>query len=332
MTDIRESFLYCLDLEKLRLKNLPNFIFLCGGTTILSETDGQPPRYKSMRKAILDVVTDDIPDFSSKIRLAEDYQDWHEHGAVKNLIDFELAIADMAGSIVLILEAPGAYAELGSFSVLDRLSEKLILVVNKKLIADDSYISLGPIKYLEDNSRIVLKFSWDVSYIVKGVDRDKIDTLLTSNTESLLAKARMIGGRISEESESILLKSPRVDLNRSGHICLVIGDLIYHFGALRISEIKGYLSDWFEIKGMSISTVRSYLYILKAFDFIDEVDVGDKYYIPTENNKGFIKYFYKESLVKETGFNNVSEVRSHMLGYYAENEGARFEAVMEGGI
>jgi len=325
--DIRENFLSCVDYEKLRLKNLPNFVFLCGGTTKLVQVKGRPDIYKSMRKAILDIIHN-IPSLSNKILLAEEYQGWLEHGVIKNLIDFELAIADMAGAIVLILEGPGAYAELGSFSVLDTLSDKLILVINNKIIEDNSYINLGPIKYLEDNSKIVLKYSWDVKYIVRGVNLDEVDMHLTGQNADMFAKASLIGNKINDKVKDITLTSPQLNLSRSGHVCFVIGDLIYNFGALRVHEIMSYLSDWFDIKGVTLSLVKSYLYILNEFDFIKEVDVGDKFYSPTEKNQGFIKYSYFDSLDVETGCKSVSEIKAHMIGYYAESDAARFEAAL----
>jgi hypothetical protein len=239
MKDIRESFLYCVDIKKLRLQKLPNFIFLCGGETTTIKSEGQPNKYKSMRGAILDNI-ECIPTLSDKIRLAEDYKDWLEHGTIKNLIDFELAIADMAGAIVLILEAPGAYAELGSFSVLDKLSEKLILIVNNKLISENSYINLGPIKYLEDNSKVVLKYSWEVSYTVRGLERDKVDTMLTGDSHTLLEQAKMISNNINIKAAELSQKNPVLDLHRGGHLCFVIGDLIYNFSALRVHEIIDY--------------------------------------------------------------------------------------------
>jgi hypothetical protein len=332
--DIREDFLLCISVAKLRLRNLPNFIFLCGGSTERTpqsevENERTPERYQSMRKAIYDIASDKLPLFYKKIVLAEFYQDWFEHGMVKNLIDFEMAIADMAGSIVLILEAPGAYAELGSFSVLETLAEKLILVVNENTITPDTYISLGPIKYLEDNSRIVLRYKWIAQYIVKGVERDQLGTLLHGNVADIHQKAEFIAQEIDKKSTEISMVNPIIDLKRNGHVCFIIADLIYNFGALKIHEIVSYLKYNFEVKNASISMVRSCIYILVSFEFITKISQGDVYYVPTTNNTGFIKYSYENEDRKQVGFKNISEIRDHQLMFYAISDPARFAAIEE---
>ncbi|MEZ8543734.1 retron St85 family effector protein [Vibrio splendidus] len=330
LSDVRENFLYCLDLKKLRLKNLPNFVFLCGGctkrTTRGKDEDEKPEIYQSMRKAALD-VSHKFPQFNEKIVLAENYQDWHSHGTVKNLIDFELAIADMAGAIVLILEAPGAYAELGSFSVLKQLAEKLILVVNEKTMSESSYITLGPIKYLEDNSRIVLRYNWDVNYIVKGYDRDEVGTLLPNAIDSIHEKAALIVQDISDKSESIALQNPTLDYSRNGHLCFIIGDLIYSFLALKLHEIVDYLETYFEIKDATTQLVKSCLYILTVFEFIEKKSNGDVFYVATAKNKGFIKYSYSEKIKDETGFATLSDIRVNQFAYYSDKEKSRFNII-----
>lgn len=330
--DIRENFLYCLNLKKIRLRNLPNFVFLCGGTTARlksSTIEGNPELYQSMRKAIFDVCHTSHPNLANKIVLAESYQDWAAHGTVRSLIDFELAIADMASAIVLILEAPGAYAELGSFSVLDQLAEKLILIVNEKMIAGDSYISLGPIKYLEETDRIVKRFSWDSEYIVDARNKSSLKTLLNGSVAEVLKKATGIAAVIDNLSEDMSHKSPCIDMSRDGHICFVIGDLIYNFGALKLREIVDYLKDYFCINKSSDSFVKSCLYILESFDFICKVPNGDIFYVPTSKNIGFLKYSYSEDIFKETGCKNIAEVRGQVLAFYSDKEPLRFETAID---
>jgi hypothetical protein len=330
--DIRENFLYCINLKKIRLRNLPNFVFLCGGTTerLKSTTqEGNPELYQSMRKAINDVCINSHPNLAKKIILAESYQDWAVHGTVRSLIDFELAIADMASAIVLILEAPGAYAELGSFSVLDRLAEKLILIVNEKMIAGDSYISLGPIKYLEETERVVKRFNWDSEYIVDTRNRGSLKTLLNGSVDDVLRKATGIASVIDELSQNMSHTNPSIDMSRDGHICFIIGDLIYNFGSLKLREIVDYLRDYFCIKKSSDSFVKSCLYILESFDFVKKVVNGDTFYVPTDKNEGFLKYSYSESIFEETDCKNISEVRGKVIAYYSKADTLRFEVIFE---
>lgn len=328
--DLREQFLYCIDYSNIRLKNLPNFVFLCGGCTERKHNDDDVETYQSMRKAIYDASVS-IPSFSKKIVLAENTKDWLEHGVVKNLIDFELAIADMAGVIVLILEAPGAFAELGSFSVLPPLSEKLILVVNEIIVDANSYINLGPIKYLEDNSRIVLRYQWDFRYHLSGLNYNKIKTQIMGTNEDILNEAREIIDVISEKSKDICLTSPSLDTSRTGHLCFIIGDLIYNFSSLKVHEILQYLKDYFEVDNISLSTVKSCLFTLEKFNFVERVVNGDTYFVPTVNNVGFLKFVYDSSLKDETGYDSVPGLRSHLQMYYSLYDKSRSKTITRGG-
>ncbi|EGQ8607190.1 type II secretion protein [Vibrio parahaemolyticus] len=291
-----DNYLTALDYSKLRLMNAPNFLFLCGGQTGTYETGQEgESKYFSMRGAILDTIVTSYASLSDKVQYAEEYQDWLEHGQVKNLIDFELAIADMAGAIVLVLEGPGAFAELGSFSVLETLSEKLILVVNTNIVEEKTFINYGPIKYLQDNNKVVLKYQWDVRYYIGGVNQDKVSSKVNANKETTLSVSNRITKKIQEEVGKLSTGSPKLDVNKIGHVCFVVGDLIFTFGALRISEINNALKNHFEIKS-NYSLVRTCVYILERFGFIKKVDNGDTYYIATNENKGFIKHYYDSEL------------------------------------
>ena len=307
-----------LDYEKLRLKNIPNFIFLCGGEHKRIEADplipNSLPQYRSMRGALMDVLHQ-FPEIGSKVKLAEEYNDWLNHGVVGNLIELELAIADMAGSIVLFLEGPGAYAELGSFCTNEYISQKLILIVNENINQDteETYINLGPIKYLTDNNKIVLRYSWDIQYNVIGFKRDKIKTIISSGHTETIDKIKLIASRISEETQRISVAAPKVDVSKIGHICFIIADLIKTFHALKISEIHHLISSHFLKDEKPLKFTRTCLYILKNFNFISEVNYGDKYYVSTENNNGFIKYYFSEDPQKIIGIKTTSILSSTLL-------------------
>lgn len=336
--DIRELFLCTLDTNNLKLKNLPNFIFLCGGDIFddkvdsntnqatATATENVPPTvYKSMRKAVYDASMFNLP-ISKRLVIAEFYDDWINHGVIKNLIDLEVFIADIASSIVLILEAPGAYAELGSFSVIDDISNKLILIVNDNLVGDKTYTNLGPIKYLEDNDKTVFRYNWNVRYSISG---DSIKTVLDNDAYET---AEMILNHISDELDTVKISNPKINYLKKGHLCFLIGDLIYNFHALKLSEINYYLNNYFDIEGLNKKLINSCLYILEKFDFIKTVVMGDTYFISTSENKGFIKYSYDFESKKELTFGGVNDIRNFLEKYYAENDKYRFKVIEKEGM
>lgn len=326
-----EGYLMALEPSKLRLMNVPNFLFLCGGQTNMYETgNGDERKYFSMRGAILDTILTDskFRELSEKTQCAEDYQDWLEHGQVQNLIDFELAIADMAGAIVLILEGPGAFAELGSFSVLDTLSEKLILIVNTNIVEERTFINYGPIKYLEDNKKVVLKYQWDVRYVVNGINFDKVSSKITSNKNETLVLAKRITNKIQDNFIALSKESPKLDVNKIGHVCFIVGDLIYTFHSLRISEIKQALNDYFDIKS-KYSLIKTCIYILDRFGFIKKVNNGDTYYIATSNNKGFLKHYYNAEFKEMSNIKNRNEFMQDLMTGMVTYDEDRFASITE---
>jgi hypothetical protein len=69
-----------------------------------------------------------------------------------DLSNFEKLIGDACFCIVMFPEAPGSFAELGMFSVLDELNKKTLACLDLKYQADDSFISTGPIAILDSVS------------------------------------------------------------------------------------------------------------------------------------------------------------------------------------
>lgn len=335
MDDIRDNFLLCIDTQKLRVKNLPNFIFICGGLIGdlgMQDPETPPPLPKSMRDALMRRIPEIqiipagkriTPD---KIILAEEFQDWLEHSIVDNLIDFEIVLADLASAVILVVEGLGSYAELGSFSIIESISDKLITIVNTNTIVDRSFINLGLLKYLEDNNRTLLKYRWDVRYILSGIDSTRVNLALTGNHEQVNRIADVILERLTEEVDKKTKNTVNFNKNAKGHICLLIADLIYIFSALKIGEIKKCLNDGFEIN-ITQKKIKEYIYTLEKLGYVSTDHSGDTYYISTEKNIGFIKYRYISDKEKIYNFNDVNDIKISALLYYTEHDNARFSVI-----
>ncbi|MDK9585640.1 retron St85 family effector protein [Lelliottia wanjuensis] len=321
MDDIRDDFILCIDAEELRLENLPNFVFICGG--VRNNIDEELPG--SMRDALLRRIELTDRTLSSRIREAEEFQDWLEHSKIDNLIDLEIVLADLASAVILIVEGLGAYAELGAFSIIESISKKLITVLNTDTIIDKSFINLGVIKFLEDNKKLVLKYKWGVEYVVSG-DRKKVNLRFTNNLAAINNKADIILDRLKQEISIKTQSTVKFDRERKGHICLAIADLIYVFSALKVSEIKIYLSVGFSIE-LTVKKIKEYLYILENLEFINRVDSGDIFYVASENNLGFIKYRYNSEKTKITSFSDIDDVKTKIILFYRERDISRNDAL-----
>lgn len=127
----------------------PKFIFLCGKGFNSTE------EYKLSNRGIIDsFIKKLLPD--THIVLSE--QMWEDR--FDNSIDlliFEEFLAEVSDSIILFVESPGSFCELGAFSYADTLfSDKLIIIMDKKYRGSKSFITTGPaLKAKKDGSKIV---------------------------------------------------------------------------------------------------------------------------------------------------------------------------------
>ncbi|MFZ0870565.1 MAG: retron St85 family effector protein, partial [Rhodanobacter sp.] len=157
MIDPRREFLARVDLVKSRIRNFGGFVFLCGGR---SNTSFAP--ILSVRHLLYNELTNGKhSDIAAKLKLAEDIQDWFRGGAYNDLVTFEEHLAGLSDVIVLVVESPGAIAELGAFSISPAIADRLLVLVAEIHYEEESFIKLGPLKRLENkNSDAVLVYDW----------------------------------------------------------------------------------------------------------------------------------------------------------------------------
>ena len=81
--------------------------------------------------------------------MPESYDDWSNFNTYSDLLLFEADLGYITSAIVIFLEAPGSIAELGAFSQIDSLKDRLVIVVIGDRHPKKSFISLGPLRQLE---------------------------------------------------------------------------------------------------------------------------------------------------------------------------------------
>lgn len=74
-------------------------------------------------------------------------------GAKFDLLSLENLLAESVHAVVIILESPGAIAELGAFANHRELCNRLVVVVDSKYRRAKSFLALGPIRYLKKNTK-----------------------------------------------------------------------------------------------------------------------------------------------------------------------------------
>lgn len=75
-----------------------------------------------------------------------------------DLLSLENLLAKSVHAVVIIVESPGAIAELGAFSNHSELSGRLVVIVDTKYRDDRSFIILGPVRYLNNKNKSAVVF------------------------------------------------------------------------------------------------------------------------------------------------------------------------------
>lgn len=277
MAHLLPSFTESIDLSKLRVINFPSLIFLCGGNI---DTQGQV--YHSARHFMYDYLKDHLNDIYRRIILAETINDWFRGDLYKDLMSFEKDMAGLASAIVLFVESPGSIAELGAFSNISEINEKLIIFISTDNYENESFIRLGPITYLEKSFNSVHVYPWETRK-----DKDKVYL----KAETIKKYVVDIADAIQEKC-NIRHKEKSFNSRNSGHIILLICDVIDVMRIVKTGEIYSFL-DGLRIE-INEKDLQRYLFILQKLNFIKKVAYSrDRYYI-SQNPKNFIRYSFTE--------------------------------------
>lgn len=115
----------------------PKFIFLCG------RAFSTPEDYKISNRGIADKY---LTTKSKDIFIVLSEKLWEDSfNSNIDLLTFEEFLAEVSDTIVLFVESPGSFCELGAFAYAEKLfSDKLIIVIDEKYKKDKSFIITGP--------------------------------------------------------------------------------------------------------------------------------------------------------------------------------------------
>ena len=98
----------------------------------------------------------------------------------QDLLTLENLLADSASAVVILLQSPGTYTELGAFTNYKELSNKLIVIIDPRFARKRSFINLGPVRFLRTKTKSkVLFIPMNNSNLNKLVER------ITENTRDV---------------------------------------------------------------------------------------------------------------------------------------------------
>lgn len=260
------------DIEKFNLIFKNPIVFLCGGDV---EPISKPEAklYTSLRSYLIDYSSF----IKAQIRTAEDFKDYSFY--YENLLEFESDMASISDLVVVILEGPGAFIELGLFSGKPDIFDKLIAIQHNEYSSELSFINLGPLKALKDSKEnSVLDYNWP------------INQEFSSLKDGVL---QLIGQDISIHLKSERTQS-RFDINIDAHLILFTYEIVRCFYPITEKEILNVLQLIYISNCFSIKKIKKIVYLLCRFELVQKYSVSNTIFIyPLDQNLSKVKLSYK---------------------------------------
>lgn len=231
------------------------FVFLCGANKT-------PEEISERRKALIEFSKAKLP--HTHFFLAEKmFLTLKDEGHKGNILDVESQISDFSDYILIILESPSAFTELGAFSH-ETLREKLVVINNLKFKNENSFINLGPIKAIEEKSGIerIIHYKMSDDGIHK---RDLIGDTFHEIYE-------LFKEPIKNVNKAVDLNSLNPALKFDKNSAMFLHDLIYLSGPILHKELIELLKLIF--KDGNYNKAAHLLAILSSFESIERNDRG----------------------------------------------------------
>jgi hypothetical protein len=136
----RDDLIARIRSERYRFRRHGLSIFLCGGA-------GSSRRHR-LREYLLKHVNGLLGVFYAE-RVWEHIA---AHGDQMTALEMEAELAKLADVVIVIVESPGTFAELGAFSLSNELRAKILPIVDRKYKGEESFILTGPIRWIDRDS------------------------------------------------------------------------------------------------------------------------------------------------------------------------------------
>jgi hypothetical protein len=167
-----------LQSDKYRFRRLPPIVFLCGGMN---------SHARDSLNAYLHKYRPDLPVFYAE-------KVWNEIATTTelNALEMEAYLAALADILIIVVESPGTFAELGAFSLSDDLRKKLLPVLDIRFKNELSFLETGPVRWVNGDSEFRPPVYVDLRKILEAVDQieERLDRIPSSKTTKVENLAR----------------------------------------------------------------------------------------------------------------------------------------------
>jgi hypothetical protein len=136
---IRAEVVLALKRGEYRFRRLGPVLFLCGGAdsdrriTLLEYLEQNHPEFNVFfAEGVWDVITRNAP--------------------AVNALEMEQQLASLADAVIVIVESPGTFTELGAFGSSPDLRKKLLPILDATHQHSRSFINTGPVRWIDEDS------------------------------------------------------------------------------------------------------------------------------------------------------------------------------------
>jgi hypothetical protein len=238
---------------KYRFRRLNPVIFLCGA-------DGSKGR---------DALRDYLQKYTPNLNIFYAERVWKiiANLGERDALQMEEDLAKLADLVIVIVESPGTFTELGAFSLSPSLRRKMLAIVDEKYEGDSSFISNGPIKWIDSESVFTPTIYTNLDKILLAADQAQ-------------ERIQRIEKPRSTKIED-LATSPK-------HLLFFICDLVAVIYPATISMIGGYLAEISPSVVTNGINVPTLVGLAVAMELLRPVNVPEAsgtntYYVPTES-------------------------------------------------
>lgn len=172
----RDRLIQYLRADKYRFRPLDRVVFLCG----------------AMESVPRDTLRNYLASHFSDVSIFYAEQVWTEIASNEELsaLQMEDYLARLADLVIILVESPGTFTELGAFSLSDILRKKLLPVMDVEFRNTGSFIETGPIRWINKDSGFGPAIYVDLRRILEAVDEfekrlDRIPDPVTTRVSDL---------------------------------------------------------------------------------------------------------------------------------------------------
>ncbi|MBI5551541.1 MAG: hypothetical protein HY911_08540 [Desulfobacterales bacterium] len=307
--NIFEEWISAVDLTKTRIVNFPSYIFVCGGP--ISDDHEKP---LSCRDIFCSYLKKNECSFRKNVIRAEEVFKYFEHSDYQDLLCFERDIAELSILTVIFSESPGSIAELGSFSVINTIQERLLIVLHKDDAHQESFIWRGPIQFIKNLAKSNRKDDPITIYNWQKAKNENGHFNASDFSDAV---------DLAETIETIVRKQPKTmtfSKNQLGHIMLLVICILKIVQIATLEEVL-FILKRFSIKEES-KTVKQHLSLLKSLGLIILHPYRNyDFYVSAPQSDWF-----------SWGYNQTAKIRdthrwiNRFIGFYQDNQKEKIRA------